>query len=42
MIFKTPEEFFLGAAPEPVVAFDPAVYLQPNSVDDGEATKAAV
>ncbi|KAL4990536.1 polynucleotide kinase 3 phosphatase-domain-containing protein [Aspergillus falconensis] len=31
--FKTPEEFFLGAAPEPV-AFDPSVYLQPDSVDD--------
>ncbi|KAL4975739.1 polynucleotide kinase 3 phosphatase-domain-containing protein [Aspergillus desertorum] len=31
--FKTPEEFFLGSAPEPV-AFDLSVYLQPNSVDD--------
>ncbi|KAL4760806.1 putative DNA 3'-phosphatase Tpp1 [Aspergillus foveolatus] len=34
MIFQTPEEFFLGAAPEPVVAFDPDAYLQNNSVDD--------
>ncbi|KAL4808536.1 polynucleotide kinase 3 phosphatase-domain-containing protein [Aspergillus unguis] len=33
--FKTPEEFFMDAAPEPVVeSFDPSVYMQPNSVDD--------
>ncbi|KAL4900573.1 hypothetical protein BDW74DRAFT_170757 [Aspergillus multicolor] len=33
--FKTPEEFFLGAAPEPAVeSFDPSVYLQPAPVDD--------
>ncbi|KAL6235179.1 hypothetical protein BDW75DRAFT_210493 [Aspergillus navahoensis] len=31
--FKTPEEFFLGAAPEPVT-FDTSVYLQPDSVND--------
>ncbi|KAL4911682.1 polynucleotide kinase 3 phosphatase-domain-containing protein [Aspergillus aurantiobrunneus] len=33
--FKTPEEFFLDASPEPVVeSFDPSVYLEPNSTDD--------
>ncbi|KAL4930633.1 putative DNA 3'-phosphatase Tpp1 [Aspergillus undulatus] len=33
--FKTPEEFFLDAAPEPVVeSFDPSVYLQSDPVDD--------
>lgn len=28
--FKTPEEFFLGIAPEPSTAFDPASYLTSN------------
>ncbi|KAL2864600.1 putative DNA 3'-phosphatase Tpp1 [Aspergillus lucknowensis] len=33
--FKTPEEFFLDAPPEPVVeSFDPTLYLQPNAPDD--------
>ncbi|KAL4779107.1 PNK3P-domain-containing protein [Aspergillus varians] len=33
--FKTPEEFFLDASPEPVVqSFDPSVYLQSDSTDD--------
>ncbi|RDW60330.1 putative DNA 3'-phosphatase Tpp1 [Aspergillus mulundensis] len=33
--FQTPEEFFLGAAPEPLVeSFDPSVYLQNDPVDD--------
>ncbi|OJJ02937.1 hypothetical protein ASPVEDRAFT_42469 [Aspergillus versicolor CBS 583.65] len=33
--FKTPEEFFLDAPPEPVVeSFDPSVYLESDSTDD--------
>jgi hypothetical protein len=37
--FKTPEEFFLDAPPEPVVeSFDPSQYIQPaDSPDDGMA-----
>ncbi|KAL4797329.1 polynucleotide kinase 3 phosphatase-domain-containing protein [Aspergillus venezuelensis] len=36
--FKTPEEFFLDAAPEPVVeSFNPSLYLQPDAVDDAPA-----
>ncbi|KJK64510.1 Polynucleotide kinase 3 phosphatase [Aspergillus parasiticus SU-1] len=33
--FKTPEEFFLNAAPEPLVeSFDPSLYLQSDQTDD--------
>ncbi|KAF5865613.1 hypothetical protein ETB97_003031 [Aspergillus alliaceus] len=33
--FKTPEEFFLNAAPEPLVEpFDPSLYLQSDHTDD--------
>ncbi|KAL4868792.1 hypothetical protein BDV12DRAFT_169040 [Aspergillus spectabilis] len=33
--FKTPEEFFLDADPEPVVeSFDPSVYLQSDSTEE--------
>ncbi|OOF96995.1 hypothetical protein ASPCADRAFT_205751 [Aspergillus carbonarius ITEM 5010] len=33
--FKTPEEFFLNADPEPLVEpFDPSIYLQAESSDD--------
>ena len=36
--FKTPEEFFLNADPEPLVEpFDPSIYLQAESSDDGES-----
>ncbi|KAL4944251.1 hypothetical protein BDV06DRAFT_187943 [Aspergillus oleicola] len=33
--FKTPEEFFLDAAPEPVMeSFNPSLYIQHDAVDD--------
>ncbi|OGM41792.1 polynucleotide kinase- 3'-phosphatase [Aspergillus bombycis] len=33
--FKTPEEFFLNTAPEPLVeSFDPSLYLQSDQTDD--------
>ncbi|KAL4881478.1 polynucleotide kinase 3 phosphatase-domain-containing protein [Aspergillus karnatakaensis] len=33
--FKTPEEFFLDGAPEPVAeSFNPSTYLRPDSIDE--------
>lgn len=35
--FQTPEEFFLNAAPEPLVEpFDPTVYLESDPTDNGK------
>lgn len=35
--FKTPEEFFLNAKPEPVAKrFDPRTYLDSDASDGGE------